>query len=806
MLGAAAARNLGSVFQNVDLEHGFVDELDPGLFYQEQEDVEEPEFYDVIFGGQIHQVQDGAMADKSRRKLKKLFRLIDSDGNNYFNTGFAYGSDVLDKPNITDAQFKTVFDEVNKTNDGVVDFKELWDFLKPWNAQKADSKDGHGDLYCLLKYKFLKAMSHPIAKDVNDHFERIGNRFKKSFKVIVPTAELVDFESKLIGGNDGYGLYVGQDMPVSASKIPTGSILVSVGGKVIEGMKSQDLRNLIHFTEDHENCVCLFKNYGALSKLQRENIPGGAWQKLTKRDRADLQRTERVTEREYAPFFKENYPPGHNRHTPDKRKRPWAYRLHRTMEDETYSSLSFLITIFVMTMIIVSTLAYILETVPPLEDQTVLWTTIETSVSIAFTLEYILRIISCKNMWAYFWDVMNLVDFLAFIPFWIEIVSGEEGSALRVIRVIRLARIIRLMKSPTFSTYLIILENTFRSAVSSLGLLVTISLLEIIVCGSLAYVAEGGSPKTIGVCDDWINNTDISAFNCTGGVRYNFSIQYSNQDCLMECVDSATAGCCEFNQKYLSCVLYTDDSDEELVQGEVLSQITPQLYSSNCVTEEVVLRFDGLNPFYSIPNSMWWCVVTMTTVGYGDMAPIYVWGRCIGILTMFSGLLVIALPVIIIGKDFENANTDQTRKNNRKQSSLDALALLKNDRRGTVEEFFKEVNDYFKSQYNKQKESGISHYEYQAVSFNHNDESSFYEAGFTSKHQIEAILSCKRGFVYLPNYLHIPAPHASGYKSIPMYSVFSLWHYYGQLLRKGKTKMTHRMLKAGSGEIMLSAK
>lgn len=201
------------------------------------------------------------------------------------------------------------------------------------------------------------------------------------------------------------------------------------------------------------------------------------------------------------------------------------------------------------------------------------------------------------------------------------------------------------------------------------------------------------------------------------------------------------------------------------------------------------MRYDGIaSPFFSIPNAMWWCVVTMTTVGYGDMFPIYTWGRCIGILTMFSGLLVIALPVIIIGKDFENASTDQTRKNNRKQSSLDALALLKNDRKGTVEEFFKEVNDYFKSQYTKQKEAGISHYEYQAVNFNHDDESSFYEAGFRSKQQIEAILSCKRGFVYLPNYLHIPPPHASGYKSIPMYSIFSLWHGYGQLLRKGKTK------------------
>jgi len=176
----------------------------------------------------------------------------------------------------------------------------------------------------------------------------------------------------------------------------------------------------------------------------------------------------------------------------------------------------------------------------------------------------------------------------------------------------------------------------------------------------------------------------------------------------------------------------------------------------------------------------------MTTVGYGDISPMETGGRLIGILTMFSGLLVIALPVIIIGKDFENANTDQIRKNNRKQSSLSALAKLKNDRRGTVEEFFKEVNDFFRTQFNKQQEANTSSYEYQAVFFSHDDESSFYEAGFSNKYQIEAILKCRRGFVYLPNYLHIPPPHASGYKAIPMFSSFSLWHTYGQLLRKSK--------------------
>ncbi len=43
-----------------------------------------------------------------------------------------------------------------------------------------------------------------------------------------------------------------------------------------------------------------------------------------------------------------------------------------------------------------------------------------------------------------------------------------------------------------------------------------------------------------------------------------------------------------------------------------------------------------------------WSIVTMTTVGYGDMAPVTIAGRFIGAVCVLSGLLVIALPVSII--------------------------------------------------------------------------------------------------------------------------------------------------------------
>jgi voltage-gated potassium channel len=58
--------------------------------------------------------------------------------------------------------------------------------------------------------------------------------------------------------------------------------------------------------------------------------------------------------------------------------------------------------------------------------------------------------------------------------------------------------------------------------------------------------------------------------------------------------------------------------------------------------------------FGTIPDAMWWAIVTLGTIGYGDAVPITAAGRLIAGLTIFASFLMVALPVGIVATAFAN--------------------------------------------------------------------------------------------------------------------------------------------------------
>ena len=56
--------------------------------------------------------------------------------------------------------------------------------------------------------------------------------------------------------------------------------------------------------------------------------------------------------------------------------------------------------------------------------------------------------------------------------------------------------------------------------------------------------------------------------------------------------------------------------------------------------------------FGTIPDAMWWSIVTLGTIGYGDVVPITPLGKLVAAMTILWGIVMIALPVGIVATAF----------------------------------------------------------------------------------------------------------------------------------------------------------
>lgn len=458
-----------------------------------------------------------------------------------------------------------------------------------------------------------------------------------------------------------------------------GSEVLRVNGQDVRQMNLDELEKLIKESQEDirnhkKTCTITFEKKSEIKQNLGLLMGDEDWLVLSR----DVSRKKMLAQTDAEQHVEEETK--HCRHCPPEGT--IFHVIHHTVEDEKYNAISRGIIYIVMAMIFLSTLVYVLSTIPSLRNNQIL-TGIEIFVSIVFTIEYIARIMSCANAWVYFWDALNLVDFLAVIPFWIELtIEGGGGSdMLRVIRVIRLARIFRLLKSARFREWLDILLKTFKESSQSGGLLVTLMLLQIIIFASLLYYTEMG------------------------------------------------------------------------VQDKL--------------TGEYVSRRDGVpSKFTSILSAAWWCIVTMTTVGYGDMYPKSPWGMAIAILAMFIGLFVIALPVIIVGGKFEDAYEDfRIRKHRRERR--ERSERNKEDNRGAgqcnlVEDYLQKINA-------KINVCGVSNVE--LPFFTEDDMSQFVDEGFDTEEKVKGLLKLgKHAIFFLP-------------RTVPQYKLFVLYEIFGKDLR-----------------------
>jgi len=415
-------------------------------------------------------------------------------------------------------------------------------------------------------------------------------------------------------------IYFSSTDPVMSNTLQPGSRLVNVNKAWVEWSKFND----IEYTLNSLPCpfILVFRN-DANEDWDCE------WNGLTSREKGmfctDLPVTEDVNTNNL--YF------GHCKHCPYKDA--WYLRFHRFMEDETYSTLGRWTQLFIMFLIVISIIVYVLESESSLESWPG-WQLFEGIISIIFTVEFILRIAVCRSMTRYILDSMNLVDLLAVLPYWIEIASQGtlDAGVLRTIRLIRLARLVRLMRN---NSRIGLFNRTIATSITWLWTFFVLGFMMMMVFSSILSVVEGGKLKKIGKCDV------LDLGSCINdSYPYDLSVWASPWDCELSCESYASDvhdGCCHFDIMTGGCFYHT-----------LSSSTIGNDYAGICHSVEIYLRGgeDSESPFSSIPSTLWFVVVSMMMVGYGEIYPFSEIGRAISVFMGYFGLMFMSLVIIMI--------------------------------------------------------------------------------------------------------------------------------------------------------------
>lgn len=108
-----------------------------------------------------------------------------------------------------------------------------------------------------------------------------------------------------------------------------------------------------------------------------------------------------------------------------------------------------------------------------------------------FTLDLVLRVINMPNLKDFISNVLNWFDFLAIVPFYVEVILGaENASGLAAFRILRLFRITRLLKLIRHSARMMLMIEVVSNCLSELLMLFVTWVMGTLIFGTIMFYVE----------------------------------------------------------------------------------------------------------------------------------------------------------------------------------------------------------------------------------------------------------------------------------------------------------------------------
>ncbi len=254
---------------------------------------------------------------------------------------------------------------------------------------------------------------------------------------------------------------------------------------------------------------------------------------------------------------------------------------------------------FLNFLIFVSCVTMALETVEPFAtEQSWLITGVEVVAVAFFTIDYLANLYFAKDRISYFFSFWGMVDLLSILPSYLLLVNFTALRGAKVFRLLRVVRVLRVLKIARMALQqMSIPGNKGNPIVANLRIYLIALFSVMMISSTLMYHFEGG--------------------------LYTKEVM-------------------EAGQAQLDATLAQDPASKDLPAED-------RKFVPNDPVGGQPIPVDK-HFFTSIPSAMWWCIVTLTTTGYGDMYPVSFGGRLVAGITMLLGLVLFGILMNIVGK------------------------------------------------------------------------------------------------------------------------------------------------------------